>query len=167
MLDIKNILVPTDFSDNSVQAFDFGISLATQYSATLHLLHVVVTDVNDSFKQNLETSDDILHSKIMEAEEELRRFIANIPPCDVQIIETLRVGDPVEQIIDYSKSKNIELITLSAHGWSNYSHLPTGGITNKLLSFSEIQIVCIKTGKVQPKVVRPRIRSSWAENWVG
>ncbi len=167
MLGINNILVPTDFSDNSVQAFDFGLSLASQNSATLHLLHVVVPDVLESFKLNLETSDDNLHSKIMEAEEELRRFIAKIPPCDVKIIESLRVGDPVEQIIEYSKNKNVDMISIASHGWSNFSHLPTGSITNKILSYSEIQVICIKTGKVQPKVSRPRIRSSWAENWVG
>jgi nucleotide-binding universal stress UspA family protein len=166
-MDINNILVPTDFSDNSVQAFDFGLSLASQNSAELHLLHVVVPDMLDSFKLNLENIDDNLHSKIMEAEEELRRFIAKIPPCEVKIIESLRVGDPVEQIIDYSKNKNIDMITIASHGWSNYSHLPTGNITNKILSYSEIQVVCIKTGKVQHKVTRPRIRSSWAENWVG
>ncbi len=167
MLGIKNILVPTDFSDNSVQAFDFGLSLASQNSADLHLLHVVVPDVMGSFKLNLESSDDNLHSKIMEAEEELRRFIAKTPPCDVRIIESLRVGDPVEQIIEYSKNKNVDMITIASHGWSNFSHLPTGNITNKILSYSEIQVICVKTGKVQTKVTRPRIRSSWAENWVG
>ncbi len=167
MLGIKNILVPTDFSDNSVQAFDFGLFLASQNSATLHLLHVVVPDIMGSFNMNQETSDDNLHSRIMESEEELRRFIAKIPPCDIRIIESLRVGDPVEQIIDYSKNNNVDMITIASHGWSNHSHLPTGSITNKVLSYSEIQVVCFKTNKIQPKLVRPRIRSGWAENWVG
>ena len=167
MLGIKNILIPTDFSNNSVQAFDFGLSLALQNSATIHLLHVVVPDMLDSFKLNLDSSDDNLHSRIMEAEEELRRFIAKIPPCDVKIIESLRVGDPVEQIIEYSQKNKVDMITIASHGWSNYSHLPTGSITNKILSYSEVQVICVKTGKVQPKLKRPRIRSSWAENWVG
>ena len=167
MLGIKNILVPTDFSDNSVQAFDFGLFLASQNSATLHLLHVVVTEIVDSIIMNHEISDDNLHSRIMEAEEELRRFIAKIPPYNIKIIESLRVGEPVEQILDYSRTNNTDLITIATHGSTNHSHLPTGSVTNKILNFSETPVICIKPGLSKPQISRTRIRASWAENWVG
>ena len=167
MMDIQNILVPTDFSENSVQAFDFGLFLASQNSATLHLLHVVVPDKTDLFSVNRETNDDNLHGKIMEAEEELRRFIARIPPYNINIIESLRVGDPVEQIIDYSKVNNADLITIASQGSSNHSHLPMGNITGKILNLAEVQVICIKTGITKPKLTRVRTGYSWAENWVG
>jgi nucleotide-binding universal stress UspA family protein len=41
MIAIKNVLVPTDFSEPAVAAVKYGRMLATQFSATLHVLHVV------------------------------------------------------------------------------------------------------------------------------
>lgn len=37
---MKNILVPSDGSENAGRAIDFAIGLAKQYGATLHLLNV-------------------------------------------------------------------------------------------------------------------------------
>ncbi len=167
MMGIKNVLIPTDFSDNSVHAFDFGLYIATQNSASLHLLHVVSSNSANALVYNSQVTDDNLHSKIMEAEEELRRFIAKIPPCNIEIIESLRVGDPVEEIISYSKVNSIDLISISSHGWSNHSHLPTGSVTSKILSLAEPQVICIKAHSHKPITSRARLRSTWAEYWVG
>ena len=41
MITIKNILVPTDFSEPAVAALNYGRTLAAQFSATLHIVHVV------------------------------------------------------------------------------------------------------------------------------
>jgi nucleotide-binding universal stress UspA family protein len=38
---LKNILVPTDFSDASQQAVQYGFELAAALNATLHVMHVV------------------------------------------------------------------------------------------------------------------------------
>src|SRR5580765_479465 len=41
MIQLKNILVATDFSEPSQVALDYGRNLARSYAATLHVLHVV------------------------------------------------------------------------------------------------------------------------------
>ena len=41
MLEIKRILVPTDFSDPSTKALAYGKALARQFGASLHVLHVI------------------------------------------------------------------------------------------------------------------------------
>lgn len=40
MIALKNILVATDFSEPSANAFAYGRDLAHSYNATLHVLHV-------------------------------------------------------------------------------------------------------------------------------
>mgnify|MGYP002527449359 CR=1 FL=1 len=39
MIDLKNILLPTDFSDTSLIATRYAIELSKRFSATLHLWH--------------------------------------------------------------------------------------------------------------------------------
>ena len=43
MIDLKRILVPTDFSDSARLALRYGVSFAREHSAELTLLHVVET----------------------------------------------------------------------------------------------------------------------------
>ena len=41
MKKIQNILVPTDFSDNALNAFRYAVWFADHYQADIHVVHVV------------------------------------------------------------------------------------------------------------------------------
>ena len=41
MIDLKRILLPTDFSDTSLAAANYAIALAEKFSAEVHLVHVI------------------------------------------------------------------------------------------------------------------------------
>ena len=41
MIELKNILLPTDFSEPSLEAARYGVELGRRFGATLHLLHVI------------------------------------------------------------------------------------------------------------------------------
>ncbi|WP_025740773.1 MULTISPECIES: universal stress protein [Aquimarina] len=43
---MKNILVPTDFSENCVKAANLGIKIAKRYDAEIHFLHLMKTPVD-------------------------------------------------------------------------------------------------------------------------
>ena len=43
---MKNILVPTDFSENCVKAANLGIKMAKLYDAEIHFLHLMTTPVD-------------------------------------------------------------------------------------------------------------------------
>ena len=40
MIELRRILVPTDFSETSAAALRFGVELARRFTARLYLLHV-------------------------------------------------------------------------------------------------------------------------------
>jgi nucleotide-binding universal stress UspA family protein len=41
MFKITNIVVPIDLSRHSISAFDYAASLAEQYSASIHIVHIL------------------------------------------------------------------------------------------------------------------------------
>ena len=41
MFQIKNILLPTDFSKLSLTAGNYAVEIALQYGAVIHLLHIL------------------------------------------------------------------------------------------------------------------------------
>src|SRR5690606_16831872 len=43
---MKNVLVPTDFSENATKAAHLGIKMAKMYNAEIHFLHLMITPVD-------------------------------------------------------------------------------------------------------------------------
>ncbi|HUX60843.1 MAG TPA: universal stress protein [Ignavibacteriaceae bacterium] len=166
MVEYKNILVPTDFSTNSVQALEFGHMLAKQNNSTLHVLHIIEPVYNQN--QILDDFNEKRYeqSRYLDAEEELRRFINKISSQGVDIIEVLTPGKPYEQILYYSRKNNVDLIVIASHGWTGLSHLITGNVANKVFRYSEIPTICVKSNTTLLKEVSSN-RSTFAENWVG
>ncbi len=166
MNSFKNILVPTDFSDNSIQALEFACIVARQSNSILHIMHVIEPALQ-SFR-----SADGFHqarfdqSRLLDAEEEMRRFLSNISIKDIKIIESINPGKPHEQILQYSYKKNIDLIIIASHGWTGLTHLITGNVANKVMRYSDIPTICIKSNMLMQKENRSN-KSSFAENWVG
>ncbi len=167
MVSFTNILVPTDFSDNSVQAFEFAHYLAKQSKAKLHVLHVVEPVLHSEDKQNKFSEERFEKSRLLDAEEDLRRFVNKISPQGVLIVEALNPGKPHEQVLSYSRKNHIDLIVISSHGWTGLSHLITGNVANKILRYSEVPTICIKSNALILQKDSPMIRNTFAENWVG
>ena len=167
MVKFTNILVPTDFSDNSLQALEFAHYLAAASQAVLHVLHIVEPAITNGAIKNHLHKEKFERSKLLEAEEELRRFINKISPQGIKIIEALEHGKPSEQILSYSAQNHIDLIVIASHGWTGLSHLITGNVANKVMRNSEIPIVCIKTSSAILQRDNSINKSSFAENWFG
>ncbi|MHB1687194.1 MAG: universal stress protein [Ignavibacteriaceae bacterium] len=166
MVDYKNILVPTDFSANSVEALEFGHLLAKQNKAILHVLHIIEPVYNPNQILDDFNEKRFEQSRYLDAEEELRRFINKVSSQGVDIIEALNSGKPYEQILNYSRKNRIDLIVIASHGWTGLSHLITGNVANKVLRYSEIPTVCVKSNTIFQKDSVSH-RSTFAENWVG
>ncbi len=167
MLDFKNILVPTDFSSNSIPALELGCHLAKQNKSVLHVLHII-----DQFYKSKPIRDEFNlkrfeQTRFLEAEEELRRFINKVSFQGMPLMEVLKEGKAHEQILLYAKNNNIDLIVIASHGWTGLSHLITGSVANKVLRYSDIPTICVKSNNFVAQKNTATFKSTYAENWVG
>lgn len=167
MLKLKNILVPTDFSDNSLAALEFACFIAQNNNLILHILYVIESKRYNIKASEVQDKERFLQSKLLAAEEEMRRFISKSSIKNINFLEVLKVGYADEQILKYANESNIDLIIIASHGWTGLSHLITGNVTNKVMRRSEIPIVCIKSNNLIQQKERGHFKSSFAENWFG
>jgi len=161
----KNILTPVDFSANSVQAFDFALQYAREHKTTIHLLHVVDPKYDESYRYFDEVF--ILNERMRNADEELKKFVNEIPHPGVKIVESLLMGVPHEQILSYSKKNNIGLIILASHGWTSSYNQSMGKVASRIIELSKIPVICIRAGKTIMREGDSILHSTMAENWVG
>ena len=48
MIDLKRVVVATDFGDTSAAALRYGVEIAAAFGASLHVLHVVTEPLHDT-----------------------------------------------------------------------------------------------------------------------
>jgi nucleotide-binding universal stress UspA family protein len=167
MTNFTNILVPTDFSDNSLPALEFAQNLAKFSKAVLHVIHIVEPILNTEKLWSGDNKEGFEKTRELNAEEDLRRFINKISPNGIRIIEVLKSGRPHEQILNYASKNQIDLIVIASHGWTGLSHILAGNVTNKVFRYSEIPTICVKSTNLIFQKDDLTARGDFAENWVG
>jgi len=132
-LNFKKILVGCDFSPYSKLAFQYGLSLAQDFEAELHLVHVVETpEYKDLLKTTTapkEEADILLQKQLTE---KLSRMIPkeSLAWCQPKIV--LLAGRPYEEIIKHSLLNQIDLVVLGIRGGNLIEALFTGSTTDRV-----------------------------------
>ena len=117
MINLKRLLVPTDFSDSARHALTYGISFAREYKAELLLLHVVenltVGYASDLFPVPMaEVFDEISGF----ARTELAKLAAQAREKEIAVRELVVQGKPSAEIIRVAKEETADMIVLGTHG---------------------------------------------------
>jgi nucleotide-binding universal stress UspA family protein len=105
--------------------------------------------------------------RMRNANEELKKFLNEIPHPGVEIVENLQTGKPYEQILFYSRRHKIDLIVISSHGWTANYNLTTGSIAEKIIEHSTVPVICLRADKSFLKKYDIIVNTPLAENWVG
>jgi len=113
-VNIARVLVAYDFSDYSELALKYGLSIAQEHQAELHLLNVLpVRSVNEpEIAWYPAKGESAYHTAA-------RRLQRVVPPevhlwCDVKT--AVSEGHPYREILNYAEKNEIDLISIGAHG---------------------------------------------------
>ena len=113
-IDLKRVLVAYDFSDHSELALNYGLSLAQEYQAEVHLLHVLPPfSVGDSEISWYPLGREGAYHK---AAHRLQRAVPSEAHLWCDITHSIREGHPYREILSYAEKNEIDLICLGAHG---------------------------------------------------
>lgn len=150
-----NILVATDFSDNSRGAVRWGASLASQLGSNLILMHVVDLAAGDNaWRILVETPDEIEQSAVVKSRERLQEFLdetVDEPPEKVQYQVVL--GNPIDELLAEAKSHDDPIIVAGTRGASRLQELFLGNTARRLVRQSEYPTILVpaKAEVAQPK----------------
>ena len=144
MFNIKNILVPTDFSSLSQSALEYARDLADNMNATIHILHVI--DKSMPFvpgKQNLSESE-LTAAFEADARKQLSAFIAEAEnDTDIKVIGMIKHGIDFEEIVKYAKEVGADLIVIATHGRTGIMHSLLGSVAEKVIQHAKCPVLVI------------------------
>ena len=127
----ERILFPTDFSEHAANAQAYALSLARQYGASLHIVHVVqlYTYVFD-FGVDTTAQYDAVTATLKKLLDELLDSLAGEP---IPVTGDLLQGDPVAEIVRTAREDDADLIVMGTHGRSALEHALLGSVAEKVV----------------------------------
>lgn len=112
----KNILVPTDFSNNAQAAARYALALAKRQGYDVHITHAY--PVFRSVFQNRETSSVDAQRAESEAKMAMDRFIASLSTSvgELSITTSLLPGHLVDVVVEHTQTNPDVLVVMGTHG---------------------------------------------------
>ncbi|MEO8377799.1 MAG: universal stress protein [Candidatus Sumerlaeota bacterium] len=130
---LKQILVPTDFSEPSQNALRYALRFAKEFGAQLTLLHVVektAIGAGRDIPGHMGYTDE---QKTI-AEKNLRALTASSEAAGaIKIASTLREGVPADEILAAAKDLDTDLIVIGTHGYKGWKRLLLGSAAQKVV----------------------------------
>lgn len=142
MINLKKILVPTDFSEHSARAVRYGAELAAKFGAELHLLHAyenVPIMYGEGAYFPPETDAELKASATRELDN-----IAVDPRDGSGVVRKVVEGHPFVEIIRYAKETDSDLIVLGTHGRGAVAHMFLGSVAEKVVRKSPCPVLTVR-----------------------
>ncbi len=148
MYKYKNILLPTDFSLGSEEAFEHAKDIAKSMGAKIHLLNVIHPVVYP-------TGLDLAHESLINLEDNLEKaskanlekVAKRLKDLGIESKSTILMGKPSDQIMEYSKKFDIDLVVIATHGSSGLERFIFGSTTEKVIRKVECPVLVVHFNK--------------------
>ena len=143
---MEKILVPCDFSEQSVNAFRFAIDLAEQTDGEIHVLHVIEVPVmHDSILMpTLSFEASLLKELSDNAENQFKKLTTN-NPTQIPVITKNVFGNTSLMILDYISENHIELVVMGTKGASGLRELLIGSNAERIVRRSPCPVITVRT----------------------
>lgn len=133
------LLVPTDGSAAATTAAEQALTLAAQFDATLHAIHVV--DRTDYPVETDELAADLAERGTETVDAISERAAEQGLECTTEIVDTEK---PVhETLIEDAIDRNVDLIVMGTHGRTGVNRLVLGSVAERTLRVSPIPVLTV------------------------
>jgi nucleotide-binding universal stress UspA family protein len=113
-IDLHRVLVAHDFSPDSELALNYGILLAQEYQAEVHLLHIISNEEQE--EPEVAWSHVGVESLYTSAARQLQQAVPKEAPLWCNLVTAVRRGRAYEEVLAYAKEHKIDLICMGASG---------------------------------------------------
>ena len=153
---INRILVPIDFSENSLLALEHAALMARIFKADLYLLHVIETmefayNVYDPLLLN--KSNDEMEKFAINSLKKLAKKTCSEEMCiknGIHLIPLVNKGRVISEILDTAKNFTIDIIVMGTHGVKGFNEYFIGSNAHKTIAVSPCPVITIHTNADKP-----------------
>lgn len=152
MIEYRNILFCTDFSEDANIAFSHALDLAKKYNARLHILHVPHSSyaycrhiVDEHVSEDALGGEAFFNEEVEKRakaalEEEYEKRLVNFD----DFLFVVKAGSPDVEIIRYAKKNDIDVIVMGALGKSELDRIEHGSTVANVSKYAHCHVIAIR-----------------------
>jgi nucleotide-binding universal stress UspA family protein len=138
---MQPIVVAIDFSNTSVHALEYAITLANKMHTDIHMVWVDKISVQESvYSENPMEQRMEVKKRFEELAGSMKQRLAKGLSLDFK----MRKGKIYREVDQYAQSVNAGLIVTGAHGISGFEEYWIGSNAYKIVSFTAIPVITVK-----------------------
>ena len=149
---VKRILVPVDFSKDSLNAVAYAAEFAQPFGAELLLLYVVepiyYATPTDPYAVNANVATLIEEQRRL-GEQQLARIGADLEKKGHRFRVLIKSGSPPQQITDTAKRQRANLIIMATHGRTGLAHMFMGSVAEKVVRTASCPVLTVRAAAKQ------------------
>lgn len=151
---IRKIVVPLDFSEFSYKSLDYASAFALQSKAEILLLHIIPLNYVETevmafdYSQIEKQASDSCQSRL----EKLVR--CRVDPS-VKSEVRVKIGRPVDEIVNAAKDFEADLIIMSTHGYTGLKHAFLGSTTENVVRYAPCPVLTLREHEHEFVPTRP------------
>jgi universal stress protein A len=143
MLALKKILVPSDFSPASDNAFKYALHFGQHFGAQLHVIHVLEPVLSPQFA-GLPEAPAFSEEELATAERNLRGWADSAGAAGVAAKLVLRNGLPAHEIVEAAKDLDVDLVIIATHGHTGWKHFCIGSTAERVVRAAPCPVLVVR-----------------------
>lgn len=142
MINLKKILVATDFSEHGAKAVRYGAELAAKFGAELHLFHAI-EPIPITYGEGAYFPPD--STKEIEAAAVRQLDELKVDAADgLQVTRKVVEGHPFAEIVKYAKENSTDLVVIGTHGRGAIAHMLLGSVAEQVVRKAPCPVLVVR-----------------------
>ena len=143
--DIKNVLVPIDFSDYSKSALKYAVNFCKNNNAEMTLIYVVEPVIYPpDFSMGQIAIPSVNTEWDERAKQELDKLAKEQIPEGVSVKTIIKTGKPFIEIIETASELDVDLIIIATHGRTGVEHILFGSTAEKVVRKAPCPVLTLR-----------------------
>jgi universal stress protein A len=146
-MEIRSILLPTDFSDYANHALSYAASLARRFGAPIICLHViepVMPAVGYTGLTEPLPLVDLSEQLVESASRELPKIAESEECAGLSVEEIIAHGDAATEIVRVSTERGVDLIVIASHGRTGLGRILFGSTAESVVRHAKCPVLVVK-----------------------
>jgi nucleotide-binding universal stress UspA family protein len=143
LLAFRNILVPSDFSSASDNAFKYALHFGQHFGAQLHVIHVVEPVLSPQFA-GVPDAPAFFNKELAAAEENLRAWAESSGAAGIGAKLVLRNGFPAHEIVEAAKDLAVDLVIIATQGLTGWKHFCIGSTAERVVRAAPCPVLVVR-----------------------
>lgn len=142
-VEIRNVLIPVDFSDASLGVIEMALPLLKRFGASLHLVHVFPPDYPLASLAAVPLIVPVLEVKRRvrrHLKEVVRKYSIELPRENIHALR----GRAFEEICRLAQASGTDLIVTSTRGLTGLKHLALGSTAERIVRYSPCPVLVVR-----------------------